>query len=74
MLTKEQADAIEDEYFADLCDEAWRRGRNPDAVSRDRFDDRLAAGFWPDEISLDMVLPPKRKRESAAPEGGEDET
>ena len=59
--------------FGDLCYEAWRCGRNPDAILQDRFDDRLAEGYYPDEISLDMVLPPKRK-EPGSEGGQEDET
>ena len=46
--------------FADLCYEAWRQGKNPDAVSEDRYDACRAEGWYPDEISLDMVYPPER--------------
>jgi hypothetical protein len=49
--------------FDDLVYEAWRRGRNPDLVSADRYDDRRAQGYYPDEITLDMVLPKRKKRE-----------
>jgi len=50
----------EDERFDDLVYDAWRAGKNPDSVSRDRYDDRLAEGFYPDEISLQDVLPSPR--------------
>ena len=46
-----------DDAFYDLCYEAWCRGENPDNVSRDRFDDCLYRGFYPDEIGLRDVLP-----------------
>ena len=48
-----------DSEFYDLVYEAWRNGRNPDAVREDRFDDYLACGYLPDEISLNMILPPR---------------
>lgn len=43
--------------FYDLVYDAWRSGRNPDSVSRDWFDDFRAQGYYPDEISLEMVYP-----------------
>jgi len=56
-----------DEAFNDLVYAAWRSGRDPDAVSRDAFDDRLAAGSYPEEITLDDVLPkPKSIADYAA--------
>jgi hypothetical protein len=33
----------------DACWEAWRSGRNPDAVDADRMDDDRARGYEPDE-------------------------
>jgi len=54
----------DDDRFGDLVYDAWRRGRNPDAVSRDRYDDRRSQGFYPEEITLDDVCP-KRKQEEA---------
>ena len=50
--------------FYDLVYDAWRSGRNPDAIDRDRYDDKRAMGFYPDEITLDDVCP-KRKQEEA---------
>lgn len=49
----------EDDRFYDLVYDAWRSGRDSDAVSRDRFDYRLSQGYCPDEIRLRDVLPPK---------------
>jgi hypothetical protein len=43
--------------FYDLCYDAWRSGRDPDAVSMDRYDDFRAQGFHPDEITVPMMLP-----------------
>ena len=46
-----------DKEFYDLCYDAWRNGKDPDAVSIDRYDDRLADGYYPDEITLSMGTP-----------------
>ena len=46
-----------DDEFYDLCYEAWRSNKDPDLVSKDRYDDCLARGFYPEEINLDMVYP-----------------
>ena len=46
-----------DKEFYDLVYDAWIRGKDPDAVSIDRYDDRLADGYYPEEITLDMVYP-----------------
>ena len=43
--------------FYDLVYDAWMSGKNPDLVSKDKYDDLLAQGYYPDEITLDMVLP-----------------
>jgi hypothetical protein len=53
-----------DDEFYDLCYEAWCRGRNPDSVSIDQYDACLADGYYPDEITLDMVYP-KPKEDDA---------
>lgn len=58
---------MRDKEFYDLCYEAWRNGKNPDAVSIDRYDARLADGYSPDEITLDMVYP-KPPGEDDAPD------
>ena len=50
----------EQDAFYDLCYEAWRSGKNPDAISEDRYDDLLAQGYYPDEISLKDVYPKRR--------------
>ena len=50
----------DDERFGDLVYEAWRSGRNPDLVDRDRYDAARAAGTYPDEITLRHVLPKAR--------------
>jgi len=55
-----------DNEFYKLCYEAWMTGHSPNDVERDRYDDLIADGFSPDEISLSMVLPPKDE-----PSGGE---
>jgi len=46
-----------DKKFYDLVYEAWMEGKDPDAVSIDRYDDKRADGYYPDEITLDMVYP-----------------
>jgi len=46
-----------DDEFYDLCYEAWRSNKDPDLVSIDRYDDCLARGYYPEEISLGMVYP-----------------
>ena len=61
----------EEKRFGDLVYDAWRAGKNPDSVSRDRYDDRLAEGYYPDEISLKDVLPPSRPVEPIATAPGE---
>jgi hypothetical protein len=44
----------ERERFADLCYEAWHRGRQePDG---DDFDRELASGKYPDEIRLADII------------------
>ena len=43
--------------FYDLVYEAWRNGKNPDAVSMDDYYYYRDYGYYPDEISLDMVYP-----------------
>jgi len=52
----------DDDRFGDLVYDAWISGRNPDAVSWDRYDNRRSQGLYPDEIMLDDVCP-KRKQE-----------
>ncbi len=51
----------ENDRFNDLVYDAWRAGRNPDAVDRDRYDYRLCQGYYPDEISLNDVMPGKAR-------------
>ena len=46
-----------DEDFYDRVYEEWRRGHNPDDINEDRWDDLQAQGFYPDEISVDMLCP-----------------
>ena len=46
-----------DDEFYDLCYDAWRSGKNPDAVDPDAYDDARCRGYYPDEITLDMVYP-----------------
>ena len=48
---------MSDSEFYDLVYEAWCRGRNPDEVSEDRYDDMIDRGYCPDEIRLSDVLP-----------------
>ena len=45
--------------FFDLTYDAWRSGRNPDALSRDDFSGFMADGYAPEEITLNMMIPPK---------------
>ena len=52
-----------DDEFYDLVYEAWMSGRDPDAVDIDRYDDLQAQGYYPDEISLDMMLPKREEEE-----------
>lgn len=47
--------------FYDCCYEEWRRGHNPDDLSMDRWDDLRAQGYYPDEISTDMLCPHKER-------------
>lgn len=63
MKSRDERKKEENDRYGDLVYDAWRSGRNPDAVSRDRFDDRLADGYYPDEISLEMVLPRRQRPE-----------
>jgi len=43
--------------FYDLVYDAWRFGRNPDNISADRYMDFRADGYYPEEITLKMILP-----------------
>jgi len=54
-----------DKEFHNLEYEAWRFGKNPDSLNPDRYDDLRSRGYYPDEISLDMMLP---KRSDEDPE------
>lgn len=55
-----------DQHFYDLQYDAWRRGRNPDFVSRDRYDYALSVlGYYADEITLDMVYPKPQPLDSS---------
>ena len=47
----------------DLRYEAWRCGKNPDAVSEEAYDMMLARGFAPDEITLKDVYPSEKIKE-----------
>jgi hypothetical protein len=49
-------DRDEKEYY-DRVYEAWRTGRDSDAISRDDWDYYKAMGYQPDEISTDMLCP-----------------
>ena len=53
----------ENKRFYDLVYDAWLRGRNSDAVSIDRFDDRLIEGYPPEEITLNMIYPRRPKED-----------
>ena len=58
------------ERLADLQYEAWRRGKNPDAISEDRYDTYRSRGLYPDEIGLGMLLPkpyPPEEEEEVTP-------
>lgn len=46
-----------DDEFYDRCYEAWCCGKNPDNLSYDRWDHYRADGFYPDEITLNMMYP-----------------
>jgi len=46
-----------DDEFYDLCYDAWMTGKNPDNVDIDLYDSAIADGYYPDEITLDMVYP-----------------
>jgi hypothetical protein len=46
-----------DDEFYDLVYEAWQTGKDPDAVSIDAYDNCRTQGYYPDEISLNMVYP-----------------
>ena len=46
-----------DDEFYDLVYEAWSCGCNPDNVDIDRYDSALADGYYPEEITLNMVYP-----------------
>ena len=43
--------------FYDLVYDAWMQGKDPDMVSENRYDDLRSQGYYPDEISLNMVSP-----------------
>lgn len=47
----------EDRAFYDAVYDAWRSGRNPDLVDRDRFDYCLVRGAYPEEISWKDCYP-----------------
>ena len=64
MSFKDEAMAIDKEFY-DLCYDAWWSGRNPDAVDMDRYNYYRAQNYYPDEITLDMMLP----REEEEPNG-----
>lgn len=51
--------------FYDLVYREWKRGHNPDDISADRYGDHLARGYYPDEITLDMMCPHKPKEEGS---------
>jgi len=53
-----------DDEFYDICYDAWRSGKNPDNVSEDKWDYYRAEGYYPDEITLGMMLAesPEEKR------------
>jgi len=48
--------------FYDLVYDAWRSGKDPDAVSADLYEDYRNNGYYPDEISLGMVYPKNNNR------------
>jgi len=52
----------EQEDFYDLVYDAWRNGKDPDAVNMDAFDDYLGKGYPSDEITVDMVYPEVPKK------------
>lgn len=54
----------DNDRFDDLVYRAWRSGKNPDDVSRERYDIARKEGFYPDEISLHMVMPKERHTDS----------
>lgn len=55
--------------FYDLCYDAWRNGRNPDMVDRDRYDARIAQGYEAEEISWRDCYPNRgESQESEYPE------
>ena len=54
----------EQEAFYDLVYDAWRSGKNPDAVNEDRFDYFLYQGYESEEISLNMMLPQRKIHEN----------
>jgi len=56
--------------FYDLVYDAWRSGRDSDAVSWDRYDSMLARGYAPEEISLSDVLPEQQPEQM---DGGRDD-
>ena len=50
--------------FYDLCYDAWRSGKNPDSLSIDKYDAyQQVDGYYPDEITLEMMLPQQLKEE-----------
>ena len=57
MGTNRESEDRERAAFYDLVYEAYRQGKDSDAVDRDRFDDMRASGYYPDEITLRDVMP-----------------
>lgn len=53
----------EQEAFYELVYDAWRSGKDPDAIDGDRFDYFLSQGCEAEEISLSMMLPQRRQDE-----------
>lgn len=54
--------------FYDKCYDAWRSGRNPDMVSRDRYDYLMCSGFVEDEISWRDCYPNRGRSEQEEPD------
>lgn len=51
-----EAIIIMDSEFYDRCYESWCRGKSAD-LDYDKWDHYRAQGFYPDEITVDMMLP-----------------
>lgn len=49
--------------LGDLQYDAWMNGRDPDAVDPDKYDHYRSQGFYPEEISLNMMVPPRQREE-----------